>query len=296
MELSNIYAIVLHFRFADQTLRCLRSIQAGRLEHVILVDNSEDGGKSLCSMRAQLEVLRTNGLRFQLLTPSKNLGFAAAVNLGLGRAVASRASGVLIVNSDAQLEAGALCAMTRIMDGAAVAMPWFRSRPNEAARSLFGYYQRAFALVLRSPGRGSVEYPSGCCLLLRSDVIRPDLFDEDFFFYGEDVALGHALKAQGIRVVECPAAVVTHAGSGSAKNGSMFYEYHINRGHWLLAAKLAASPLQRIIYIACRSVSLPFRATVRSLRFRSLVPWRGLVAATLDVVHGRCRSFTPSAP
>jgi len=296
MKLSNIYAIVLHFRFADQTLCCLRSIQAERLEHLILVDNSEDGGKSLCSMRAQLEVLRTNGLRFQLITPSKNLGFAAAVNLGLGRAVASGASGVLIVNSDAQLEAGALCAMTHIMGAAAVAMPWFRSRPNEPARSLFGYYQRAFALVLRSRCKGSVEYPSGCCLLLRSDVIRPDLFDEDFFFYGEDVALGYALKAQGIRVVECPTAVVTHTGSGSAKNGSMFYEYHINRGHWLLAAKLAAGPLQRIIYIACRSASLPFRATVRSLRFRSLVPWRGLVAATLDVVRGRCRSFTPSAP
>lgn len=119
--------------------------------------------------------------------------------------------------------------------------------------------------------------------------------DEDFFFYCEDVSLGQDLLARGVEVIECQDAVIIHAGSGSARNGSLFYEYHINRGHWLLAAKLARSSLQRFVYIALRSVTLPARASIRCLRFRSLTPWRGLFAATLDVIKGQCRDLTPPA-
>lgn len=292
MDLSSIHAIVLHFRAVDQTLRCLRSLRMEGIGRLVLVDNSEDAGRSVACMRVQLEALRASGLGVDLVTPSRNLGFAKAVNLGLGRALAAGASGVLLVNSDAQLEPGALLSLSRASRDT-VTLPLARSRPNAPARSLLGYYQCAFALVLQKRGSGSVQYPSGCCLLFHADVVRPNLFDEDFFFYGEDVVLGRTLRSQGVRIVECPEAVIVHAGSASARNGTIFYEYHINRGHWLLASKLASNRLQRTAYIACRCASLPLRATVRALRFRSLTPWRGLVAATLDVMKGRRRSFTP---
>jgi hypothetical protein len=73
----------------------------------------------------------------------------------------------------------------------------------------------------------------------------------------------------------------------------MFYEYHINRSHWLLARKLARNPLERFVFVAARCITLPLRALIRSLRFRSLMAWRGLFAATADVLRGRCQSFTP---
>lgn len=295
MDRRDIVAVVLHFRDAGRTLACARSLQAEALRQLVLVDNSEDGGRSLATMRAPLEELAAQGLHTQTLSPGRNLGFARAVNIGVAQALAGDAPGVLLINSDARLEPGALNSLIRGLDDAAIAVPVARARPGSATVSLFGFYQRAFALVIRQRRPGSLRYPSGCCLLLRAAVARPPLFDEAFFFYGEDVMLGHSLQTRGIGVVECTDAVIVHEGSGSARNGSMFYEYHMNRGHWLLAGKLASNQLQHAGYIACRCLSLPLRALVRSLRFRSLTPWHGLLAATLDVMKGRCRSFTPPA-
>lgn len=291
-----VVGLTLHFRTPAQTLSCLRSLHAEGIRHAVVVDNSEDGGKSLVTMQAHLDELKASGLRIDVVTSERNLGFAQGVNAGLARAVAARASDILLINSDARLERGALAALVQGLSNAHVTMPLVRPQLGAPASSLFGFYQRMFALVLRKNQPGCLRYPSGCCLLLRAEMARPPLFDKDFFFYGEDVMLGHNLRARGVDVVECPSAVIIHAGSASAQNGSLFYEYHLNRGHWLLARKLAKNRFEIVVFLAARCVTLPLRATVRSIRFRSLVAWKGVIAATLDVVRGRCRSFTPRGP
>ena len=107
--------------------------------------------------------------------------------------------------------------------------------------------------------------------------------------------LGFTLARRGVKMAECAEATAIHAGSASAKNGSMFYEYHMARAHWLLASKLANNGFERRLFILGRCLSLPLRAFVRSVRGRTLMPWRGLFAATADVLRERCRSFTPPA-
>ena len=291
-----VVGLTLHFRTPAQTLSCLRSLHTEGIRHAVVVDNSEDGGKSLATIQAHLEELKASGLRIDVVTSERNLGFAQGVNAGLTRAVATRASSVLLINSDARLERGALAALAQNLSNADVTIPLVRPQLGAPASSLFGFYQRMFALVLRKYQPGCLRYPSGCCLLLRAEMALSPLFDKDFFFYGEDVMLGYNLHARGANVVECPSAVIVHAGSGSAKNGSLFYEYHLNRGHWLLARKLAKNRFETAAFLAARCVTLPLRATIRCMRFRSLAAWRGLLAATFDVVRGRCRSFTPPVP
>ncbi|HKV97919.1 MAG TPA: glycosyltransferase family 2 protein [Gammaproteobacteria bacterium] len=295
-EVMPVVGLTLHFRTPAQTISCLRSLHAEGIRHAVVVDNSEDDGKSLAAMQVHLDELKTSGLTIDVVTSGQNMGFARGVNAGLTRAVAASPSSVLLINSDARLEHGALALLVQGLGNAHVSMPLVRPRPGAPASSLFGYYQRMFALVLRKYQPGCVRYPSGCCLLLRAEMAGSPLFDKDFFFYGEDVMLGLKLRARGVDVVQCPSAVVVHAGSGSAKNGSLFYEYHLNRGHWLLARKLAKNRFEIALFLAARCVTLPLRATVRSMRFRSWVAWKGLIAATFDVVRGRCRSFTPPAP
>lgn len=291
-----VVGLTLHFRTPAQTLSCLRSLHTEGIRHAVVVDNSEDGGKSLATIQAHLEELKASGLRIDVVTSERNLGFAQGVNAGLTRAVATRASSVLLINSDARLERGALAALAQNLSNADVTIPLVRPQLGAPASSLFGFYQRMFALVLRKYQPGCLRYPSGCCLLLRAEMALSPLFDKDFFFYGEDVMLGYNLHTRGANVVECPSAVIVHAGSGSAKNGSLFYEYHLNRGHWLLARKLAKNRFETAVFLAARCVTLPLRATIRSMRFRSLAAWKGLLAATFDVVRGRCRSFTPPVP
>ena len=291
----DIVGLVLHFRTPGRTLMCLQSLADEGIAKVVLVDNSEDAGESIKAMQAGLAGLADAGLRAEVLQPVRNLGFAAGVGMGLEHVSRNLRASVLLINSDATLERGALAAMINgLRDAACVALPARSSSEAPPSPSLV-FYQRFLALYLRHPSVGVVSYLSGCCLLIRADQVRPDLFDTDFFFYGEDVMLGCDLARRGVSVAECMEATVIHTGSASSKNGSMFYEYHMVRAHWLLARKLARNGFEQALFVAARCLTLPLRAVVRSVRGRTLTPWRGLVAATADVLRGRCRSFTPPA-
>lgn len=290
-----ICGLVLHFRTPERTLACLRSLLAEGVSCVVIVDNSEDAGRSLGLMRDGLADLRLHGLEIKLVEPGTNLGFAAGVREGLLHIGHGVVEGVLLINSDARLVAGSLQLMLQELETVGVVAPHAKVDEGARAVSPVVFYHRLAALYLRKPCRYTVAYPSGACLLLRNDALCPDLFDPDFFFYGEDVELGHDLTWRGVRFVACEGAFVLHAGSASAGNGSMFYEYHINRAHWLLARKLAVNGGERVLFVVARCITLPLRALVRSLRFRSMVPWKGLVAATFDVISGRCRTVTPPA-
>ena len=291
----DVVGLVLHFRTPERTLACLRSLADDGVCKAVLVDNSEDDGRSIHSMQPGLERLSDAGLSVEVLQPGCNLGFAAGVDLGLQHLSRNRCAPVLLINSDAMLERGALAAMCDLLLESGLVVPRLAPQSSQRGTSAYAYYQSVMALILRNPKVWTVAHPSGCCLLIREDQVRPDLFDKDFFFYGEDVMLGFDLARRGVSMAECKEATVIHAGSASAKNGSMFYEYHMVRAHWLLARKLARNPFERVLFVAARCVTLPLRACVRSLRSRSLTPWRGLFAATADVTRDRCRSFTPPA-
>lgn len=293
IETSKVMGLVLHFRTERQTLDCVKSIVDQGVRTIVIVDNSEDEGHSVKRMQAELENLRQGGVTLEIIATGRNLGFARGVNAGLSRVADFRPSAVLLINSDAQMNIGCLSSLLRVLDRYPLVLPRVRDA-TEKVGSLLGCYHRASGLLMRfGSGRKCLQYPSGCCLLLRANLAISPLLDEDFFFYGEDVKLGHDLQGKGIEFAECPEAVIIHSGSGSARNGSLFYEYHINRGHWLLAVKLATGPLQRALYIAIRCITLPLRASVRCLRFRSLTPWRGLLAASLDMIKGQRRDLTP---
>ncbi len=291
----DVIGLVLHFRTPERTLTCLRSLADEGIDKVVLVDNSEDEGQSIKAMQPGLARLADAGLRVEVLQPARNLGFAAGVGLGLEHVSRSLRASVLLINSDATLEPGALTAMCGLLPQHGLVVPRLARQSGQPGVSAFAYYQCLDALILRSPKIGTVTHPSGCCLLVCADQVRPDLFDTDFFFYGEDVMLGFDLARREVSVAECKEATVIHAGSVSAKNGSMFYEYHMVRGHWLLARKLARNGFEQALFVVARCLTLPLRACVRSLRGRTLTPWRGLFAATADVLRGRCRSFTPPA-
>lgn len=291
-DITQITGLVLHFRTPEKTLACLRSQQQEGIQHAILVDNSEDGGQSIASMWNALEALRNTKFNVEVLNPECNLGFAAGVNVGLAHIAANLRSHVLVINSDARLATGALHHMRTALKAAPIVAPQI-AQGCQTPTSPFAYYDRLLGLITSTPKVMPLRHASGCCLLLHADQVRQPLFDQDFFFYGEDAMLGFTTEQRNIVEQECSQAIALHATSSSAKNGSLFYEYHMNRAHWLLAHKLARNPLEQFFFIAARCLTLPLRALVRSLRFRSLVAWQGFFVATADVLCGRCRSFTP---
>lgn len=291
---KNICAIVLHFRTEEHTSRCIDSLISEGLRWIILIDNSEDDWLSIAKMDDVLQRWRANGILLQVESKGINLGFASAVNWGVKLAEAQGAEAILLMNSDAKFEPGALSLMCQALPGADIVVPTYRDRKGNLT-SYLPHYDRVTGVVSRRAFIFGKTFFTGCCVLAKTGTLTSFPYDEDFFFYGEDVELSHRLRRAGHQEVVQRDAVVCHAVAASAGNGSLFYEYHIARSHLLLATKLADTLLSKIVFLFGRFLFLPSRALVRMFRQRSAVPFMALLLAMHDTACNKKRVIPPPA-
>ncbi|EQD75242.1 glycosyl transferase family protein [mine drainage metagenome] len=272
----SIAALVLNYRRADLTARCVASL-GDPIRRIYVIDNSDDPWEA-ARLESCLREGRMGESSVRILTPPTNLGFARGMAFGLEAARSEQAwDAYWIMNNDAtagpDLVSGMVAAFEAYGRHALVAPRV--SREGVASRL---WYQRLFGLVLTHPMWGAFPYLNGACLLVPAEGATPRLFDTDFFLYGEDVELSWRLSRQGFPLIEVNAEY-HHEGHAATQNGSLFYEFHTVRGHLLLARKLAVNRGERWLFMLGRMLSLPARASVRSLRNRTLVPWQALIAA-----------------
>ena len=292
-RLDEVAAIVLNFRTADKTSLCIQSLIEEGLKNIILIDNSEDNGSSLTDMQVTLDEYRSEGVSITVETNGRNQGFAKGVNAGSRIARAQGLNYILLMNSDAYFEKGGLMKMLKLTDKYDFVQPMVKT--NSSPTSLFGYYDKTLGLNYSTRRKNCFRYSSGCCLLINVKKLQDDVFDEDFFFYGEDVELAFRAASLDLEAVECCEAYIFHEGSGSSKRGSLFYEYHINRCHWLTAKKFANSAIQRYVFYIIRLFTLSARTVVRTIRYKSLIPIQGFLMSSFDFAINRIQTLTPPA-
>ncbi|WP_263055164.1 glycosyltransferase [Curtobacterium sp. RIT-PI-V] len=211
--------VVVHFH-SDPTLlaRCFDSVArsaagSGVVATLILVNNG--GALPLESVPA--------GLRLVVVESPGNVGFGAAVNLGIA---AATAESVLVLNPDAALEEpalGAFLAAGRRVPHALLGGWMIR----DGAVERDGYIDWDFSCerlvkrarwsdALGADGIRHVEKVSGGALFAATAVLRRlGPFDEQFFMYCEDADLSRRARAAGHPLVAVGAARVEHAGSAS---------------------------------------------------------------------------------
>lgn len=273
MLTRNVVGLLLNYRDAGRSVRCIHSLLNERLDHVVVWDNSEDDRASASAVRSVM----SDDARLDLQISCSNLGFAAGVNRALAHcARVYPGAWVLLINNDAHLLPGAMLRLVRGLEanpGAKIAFP----NIDHAGRVLGpAYCHRLTGLLSWRPRRGFFSYASGCCMLIATDRITLPLFDEDFFMYGEDWELGWRLGRQPGATVHVDATLVEHDGAASSGLGSPFYEAHMVAAHLMLAHKLADSRLDAYLLHGLRVSMLIARAAVRAIRFRSFVPCRAL--------------------
>lgn len=168
-----------------------------------------------------------------------NIGYGAAINVGVGKLQALRARGAvnpdyfLIVNPDVELAPGSVdklleCADAsgagatgpRIEEADGSAYPSARQVPgliNGIGHALFGdiwpsnpftasYKKGADMDTQRTAG-----WLSGACLLVRWDAFDAvGGFDERYFMYFEDIDFGDRLSRAGWDNFYCPSSVIFH--------------------------------------------------------------------------------------
>jgi GT2 family glycosyltransferase len=221
----DVSVVVVSYETRDDLAACLASLAdaGGPGLETIVVDNASTDGSA--------DMVARDFPAVRLVRSTENQGFGAACNRGA--AVASGAY-LLFLNSDAQVTAGAVPALARVLDtqpDVAIVGPRTLNEDGTAQVSfgpaltpLAEWRQRRLvravarrepdalriaherSLVARAP-----DWVSGSCLMIRRrafDAVAG--FDEGFFLYEEDVDLCVRVRAQGGLVRFEPAATVVH--------------------------------------------------------------------------------------
>jgi GT2 family glycosyltransferase len=214
---------------------CLQSIYA--MTHktefeVIVSDNGSSDGS--------VEFIRKNYPQVRVIENGRNLRFAKANNVGIR---ASRGEYVLILNPDTIVHESTLDTMVRFADehpeSGAVGCKVLNSdgSSQESARPLQTIRSEWIsALYLKQLGRVSdwfhpgsyvgwggdtqraVGWLTGCFILVRGDLLRRiGGFDEQFFYYYEDMDLCRRIWTSGYSIIYTPDVAITHLGGHSTK-------------------------------------------------------------------------------
>lgn len=270
--------IILNYFGHEDTAACAASV--GRhIEKaaVFIVDNSASAAERSC-----LEKLFSSPSDVVLIFSEKNLGFAAGVNRGLRAALEKGFRRFFLLNNDALLREGA----GEFLQQAFSQHPGCLIAPAINHGGLFctgNYYHRYFGLVrMEKPGgsAGWLLYLSGCALAFDGDFLAKNgFFQEAFFMYGEDVEFSARVRNNNCELVCLEEFIIDHAGSSSSGMASFFYEYHVTRSHYLLTGYLFHSPLQRLLAMQTKTLSLLLRALLRCIKFRTAAPLKALCCA-----------------
>ena len=250
-----VSAVILNWNGAETVYDTIASVLnlATPRPHVIVVDNaSTDGSDAEIERRFPQVTLIRNPV---------NLGFAAGNNVGIAHALERGADCVLMLNNDTRLEPSAVRVMVAALfadprRGVVVPKIYVDSPGDERRIWAAGARWRAFPprVTMRGYGRrdvgqydtpGTVEYATGCALLIRRETFETaGLLDESYFMYQEDYAFCDRVRASNLTLWYEPAAVVHHLVSASTGEGSpqkwrywsqsvgLFYAQHYGYRWW----------------------------------------------------------------
>lgn len=274
---KKVVGLLLNYRDARRSVRCINSLLNQGVEYVVVWDNSEDGGSSAAEIRTTMP----EEYRLDIQVSPKNLGFSAGVNRALAHCAKMFADAwVLLINNDAYLLDGALKSLMSGLERAESATIAFPSIDHAGSVRGLAYYHRLTGMLAWTPHRGCFAYASGCCLLVAVDRIDLPLFDEAFFMYGEDWELGWRLSKHEDAMVFINETLVEHEGTASSGLGSLFYETQMVAAHLILVPKMSRFPMERLLLYALRVLMLGARASIRTFRFRSKIPMVALYRGT----------------
>jgi GT2 family glycosyltransferase len=243
------------------TIQCLRSIEpeiATMPGCVVIVVDNASGDDSVEQLSTEIEAKDW----VRLVCSDSNLGFAGGNNLGIREA--GDAKYVLLLNSDTIVHPGCFKACVEAMEADAGIGALSCNVLNEdgsvqnVARR-FPTPARQIATVLGLPWRlprffawadmedpgwdrwteaRDVDWLGGAFMMSRGDVLREiGGLDESFFFYGEDIAVCHAIHKAGYRCRYDPRATIVHLGGASSDPSRMAEtarNAHAWRGRYLV--------------------------------------------------------------
>ena len=213
MSIDDITVVIATFKSGEKIKRCLNSID--RRAKVIIIENSND---------SNVKNLEKDYSNVECILAGSNIGYGCANNIGLKKGKTKYA---LILNPDATPHSSALEnfieATIKIYDFAIMA-PYIQEEKDK--------FDKKNDLKNISPVEvGNVK---GFAMFLNISEFREvGFFDENFFFYFEEIDLCKRLINHGKKIYLIPEIKIDHGG-GFSHDQSISVEMELSRNwHWM---------------------------------------------------------------
>ncbi len=213
MSIKEITIVIASFKSEKKIKNCLNSID--KQAKVLVIENSNN-----LSFKENLEKEFSN---VECVLAGANIGYGSANNIGLKKVKTKYA---LILNPDATLHSSALenfiKATEKIYDFAIMA-PYIQEEKDKFDKN-----------YLKNISPVEVENVKGFAMFLNISEFREvGFFDENFFFYFEEIDLCKRLINHGKKIYLIPEIKIDHGG-GLSHDQSINVEMELSRNwHWM---------------------------------------------------------------
>ncbi|MEX2013159.1 MAG: glycosyltransferase family 2 protein [Candidatus Levyibacteriota bacterium] len=222
----SVFIIVLHFGDPGVTKDCIKSIlDAGvNFTEIIVVDNNQN----FVYKKKEITTLKNK----------KNLGFAGGVNVGIKYAMTKKADYILLLNNDTSIKRNFLKTLVEFAEqteNAGIIGPAIKFKKDSKVtydiggkiNNVFGRTSHFEVNKIVKKSARIVDYISGCCMLIKTDVLKKiGFFDERFFLYYEDVDFCLRARRKNFLTYVLPEVSVEHALSKTVGKISPLAVYH----------------------------------------------------------------------
>ncbi|UCC39482.1 MAG: glycosyltransferase family 2 protein [Candidatus Aminicenantes bacterium] len=281
-SIPKVSVIILNWNQRDYTVECLNSVLKSDYPNyeAVVIDN--------VSSDDSCEVISKQFPSVKLIRSEKNLGITDSRNIGIDYALSSSADYIMFLDNDAIVHKNILSELVSEAEKdkrVAIVTPkiYFYSDRNRIW-SLGGgisFYTGNTNLLgngeidhgqYDSHATIEVDHAIGCCLMVRSQVIKKIGKLDSHFYYGEDTELSIRARRSGYKIVAIPKAVMWHKDSNiwatkdidyiRSKEVIWLMRKHARLHHWIV---FCFHSLFVIIRIALRKGT---RGNLKSIFFR----------------------------
>lgn len=241
----SVSAVILNFNGGNNLLRCIQALDKQRslLKQIILVDNGSSDNSA--------DTVKQSYPTIELIQTGQNLGIAKGRNIGLERATSEL---VLLLDDDIYIQENTIQRLVFSLrqKNAAVVCPRILLYPQSdivqcdgAEPHFIGNLNLLNGWVKETSLTQTSSYVGGCigaCMLVDRKIINSlGNFNDEYFFYFEDLEFSLRVRAMGYSIVCDPEAYVFHE-RGSGTEGISYREkgyypplraYYTIRHRWL---------------------------------------------------------------
>ena len=225
MNKIKLAIIIVNYNGADDTIQCVKSLKQINIYNkikIIIVDNN--------SNQLDKEKLLSLNLETEIIFSKSNQGFAIANNIGISKAIEEGIDNILLLNNDTIVTENSLNYMINTLEsevdigavGCTVLYDserdkiWFDGGKIDWYKYLSTHdnigkkYKKSDEII-------EVSFISGCCLMIKSEVIKKiGMLPIEYFMYFEDTDFCAQINDAGYKMLINRKAVIYHKVSASS--------------------------------------------------------------------------------